>query len=52
MVHGIAMTSLVSAEGSLNRIAHSIYMFLLLMLSKSFLFILCAFDAYLPLRLA
>ena len=43
-----AMISLVSAEGSLNRVAHSILMFFLLTLSKSFLFILCAFDDCLP----
>ena len=57
MVHGfnfISITQLpvmvcsVSAEGSLNSVAHSIYMFILLILSKSFLFILCAFDACSP----
>ena len=43
-----AMIWSVSAIGFLNRIAHSIYMFLHLTLSKSFLYILCAFDASLP----
>ena len=61
MVHGFdsigiarfpTMICSVSAEGSLNRVAHSIQMFLLLTLSKSFLFILCAFDACLPLSSA
>ena len=61
MVHGFdsisiaqfpAMICSVSAEGSLNRVAHSISMFLLLTLRKSFLFILCAFDACLPLSSA
>ena len=51
MVHGFdfistahfrAMICFVSAEGSLNRAAHSIEMFLLLTLSKSLLFILWA----------
>ena len=60
MVHGFDSISIsqfpvmicsVSAEGSLNHVAHSIYMFLLLTLSKSVLFILCAFDACLPLNL-
>ena len=47
-----AMICSVSAEGSLNRVAHSIQIFLLLTLSKSFLFNLCAFAACLPLRSA
>ena len=47
MIHGFDSTGIVqfsamtcsdSGEGSLNRVAHSIYMFLLLTLSKSFLF--------------
>ena len=42
----------VSAKGALNRVAHSFQMFLHLNLSKSFLFILFAFDACLPLSLA
>ena len=58
MVHGFdsistaqfpVMICSVSAESSLNHDAHSIQMFLLLTLSKSFFFILCAFDACLPL---
>ena len=57
MVHGFDSISIaqcpaiicsVSAEGSLNRVAHSIWMFLLLTLSKPFLLILYAFDACLP----
>ena len=61
MVHGFdsisteefpAMICSVSGEGSLNWVAHSIQMFLLLTLSKSFLLILCAFDACLPLSSA
>ena len=61
MVHGLdsigiaqfpAIICSISAEGSLNRVAHSIQMFFLLTLSKSFLFILCAFDACLPLSSA
>ena len=60
MVHGFdsisiaqfpAMICSVSTEGSLNRFAHLIQMFILLTLSKSFLFILCAFNACLPLRI-
>ena len=48
-----AMICSVSAEGSLNRVvAHLIYIFLLLPLSKSFLFNLCAFAACLPLSSA
>ena len=47
-----AMICSVSAEGSLNRVAHSIQIFLLLTLSKSFLFNLCAFGACLPLSSA
>ena len=43
-----AMICSVSAEGSLNRVAHSIQIFLLLTLSKSFLFNLCAFAACSP----
>ena len=42
----------VSAEGFLIHVAHSIKMFILLTLSKSFLFILCAFGACLPFSLA
>ena len=57
MVHGFdtisitfpAMIWSVSAEGSLNRVAQSIQIFLLLTLSKSFLFDLCAFAPCLPL---
>ena len=41
-----------SAEGSLNRVAHSIRMLLLLTLSQSFLFILSVIDACLPLSSA
>ena len=61
MVHGLDSISItqfptmicsVSAEGSLNRVAHSIQIFLLLTLSKSFLFNLCAFAACLPLSSA
>ena len=61
MIHGFdsisiaqfpAMICSVSAEGSLNRVAHSILMFLLLTLSKSFLSILCALDAFLLLSSA
>ena len=61
MVHGFdsisitqfpAMICSVSVEGFLNRVAHSIQIFLLLILSKSFLFNLCAFDACLPLSSA
>ena len=61
MVHGFdsiriaqfpATICSVLAEGSLNRVADSIYMFLLLTLSKSSLFNFCAFDACLPLSLA
>ena len=61
MVHGFdsisiaqiaAMICSVSAEGSLNRVAHSIYIFLLLIFSKSFLFNLCVFAACLPLSSA
>ena len=44
-----AMTCSVSAEGSINYVAYSIQIFLLLTLSKSFLFNLCAFAACLPL---
>ena len=40
-----AMICSISAEGSLNRVDHSIKTCILLILSKSFLFILCAFDA-------
>ena len=40
-----AMICLVLAEGSINCVAHSIQMFLPLILSKSFLFVLYAFDA-------
>ena len=47
-----AMICSVSAKGSLNRVAHSIQIFLLLTLSKSFLFNLCAFAACLPLSSA
>ena len=48
-----AMTWSISAEGSLNRVvAHFIYIFLLLPLSKSFLFNLCAFAACLLLSSA
>ena len=59
MVHGFdsiriakfpAMICSVSAEGFLNHVTHSIQMFLLLTLSKSFLLNLCAFNACLPLR--
>ena len=58
MVHGFdfisitqfpAMICSVSAEGSLNRVAYSIQIFLLLALSKSFLLNLCAFAPRLPL---
>ena len=58
MVHGFdpisitqfpVMIGSVSAEGSLNRVAHSIQTFLLLTLSKSFLFNLCVFTPCLPL---
>ena len=61
MVHGFdsisiaqfpAMIWSVKAEGSLNRVVHSIYLFLLLILTKSVLFILCAFDACSPLSSA
>ena len=61
MVHGFdsiiiaefpAMICSVLAEGSLDCLTHSIYMFLLLILSKSFLFILCAFNTFLPLSSA
>ena len=61
MVHGFdsisitefpAMICSVSAEGSLNRVPHSIQIFLLLTLSKSFLFNLSAFAACLPLSSA
>ena len=61
MVHGFrsisiaqfpAMICSVLAEASLNRDAHSIEIFLLLTMSKSFLFILCAFDACLTLSSA
>ena len=38
----------VSSESSLNRVAHSIQIFVLLTLSQSFLFNLCPFDACLP----
>ena len=44
-----AMIFSVSAEGSLNRVAHSIQNFVLLTLGKSFLFNLCAFAACFPL---
>ena len=47
-----AMICLTSAEGSLNHVAHLIEMFVLLTLSKSFLFVLCAFDACLSLSSA
>ena len=47
-----AMIFSVSAEGSLNRAAHLISIFLLLTLSKSFSFNLCAFGACLPLSSA
>ena len=61
MVHGFdsiniaqfpAMICSVLGEGSLNRDAHSIEIFLLLTMSKSFLFILCAFHACLRLSSA
>ena len=61
MVHGFDSISITqfpalicsaSAEVSLNRVAHSIQIFLLLTLSKSFLFNLCAFAACLPLSSA
>ena len=61
MVHGFDSISItqfpvmicaVSAEGSLNRVAHSIQIFVLLTLSKLFLFNLCTFAASLPLSLA
>ena len=42
----------VSVEGSINCVAHAIYIFLLLALSKSFLLNLCAFAACLPLSSA
>ena len=58
MVHGFDFISIaqfavmicsVSAEGSLNCVAHSIYIFHLLTLGKSLLFNLGVFAACLPL---
>ena len=58
MIHGFdsiiitqfpAVICSVSAEGFLNRVAQSIEIFLLLTLSKSFLFNLCPFSACLSL---
>ena len=43
-----AIICAASAEGFLNCVAHLIYMFVLLNLNISFLFILCAFAACLP----
>ena len=47
-----AMICSVSAEGSLNRVPHSIQIFLVLTLSKSFLISFCAFTGCLPLSSA
>ena len=61
MIHGFDSISIIqfpamicsfSVEGSLNRVDHSIYIFLLLTSSKSFLFNLSAFAACLPLSSA
>ena len=61
MIHGLdsiiitqfpAVICSVSAEGFLNRVAQSIEIFLLLTLSKSFLFNLCPFSACLSLSSA
>ena len=61
MVHGFdsistaqipAMICSLSAEGSLNRLAHSIYIFFLLIFGKSLLLNLCVFAACLPLSSA